>query len=424
MTFLPQLKEQLVSSSPTTAPAPPHPLPGRRAGAAAGGRGGRARRHRRDRDRLEGGAAGALSGEAGHRPRAWRSCRSAHLLPLRVPDPAGGPPWGLRLVTTSRGLTCVEAGPRRRRQAGRARPGRHRPRRRALPRAVAALRDALPRLRPSRRGCRRRGWEYLRRGRYQGPRQRRGAHAAAAWGPGEDAPGQPPLPRRRPPPLPVRAAGPRCRADRLPRTGTGSVAGGHSARRRLPDRAGRAAASRRRHGRLLPRPSDIRSRGSPTATGPCARPRGSTGRAGQCQPRAFRSPLAGLDPAALRRPLHVRLTGRRLLVSFTAPVGVARREAVLRDHGALREQLPTHLLRPLDKSRRPPRRARRARAEASAALPRRDPGDRQADRQPRRPGARPRPRGVGLQHHGWTLQGGRPCRGLGAFRGPLTARPS
>jgi hypothetical protein len=35
---------------------------------------------------------------------------SARLLPLRVADPAGGPPWGLRLVTTSRGLTCLQVG--------------------------------------------------------------------------------------------------------------------------------------------------------------------------------------------------------------------------------------------------------------------------------------------------------------------------
>jgi hypothetical protein len=32
------------------------------------------------------------------------------LLPLRVMDPAGGPPWGMRYFTTSRGLGCVEVG--------------------------------------------------------------------------------------------------------------------------------------------------------------------------------------------------------------------------------------------------------------------------------------------------------------------------
>jgi hypothetical protein len=35
---------------------------------------------------------------------------SVKLLPLRVPDPAGGPPWGLRVLRTSRGLTCVQLG--------------------------------------------------------------------------------------------------------------------------------------------------------------------------------------------------------------------------------------------------------------------------------------------------------------------------
>jgi hypothetical protein len=34
----------------------------------------------------------------------------AHLLSLRVPDPAGGPPWGLRVVRTTRGYECVELG--------------------------------------------------------------------------------------------------------------------------------------------------------------------------------------------------------------------------------------------------------------------------------------------------------------------------
>lgn len=32
------------------------------------------------------------------------------LLPIRVPDPAGGPPWGLRLMQTTRGATCLEVG--------------------------------------------------------------------------------------------------------------------------------------------------------------------------------------------------------------------------------------------------------------------------------------------------------------------------
>jgi hypothetical protein len=35
---------------------------------------------------------------------------SVHLLPLRVADPDGGPPWGLRVLKTTRGLTCVQFG--------------------------------------------------------------------------------------------------------------------------------------------------------------------------------------------------------------------------------------------------------------------------------------------------------------------------
>jgi hypothetical protein len=35
---------------------------------------------------------------------------SAQLLPVAVADPAGDPPWGLRYVTTSRGLGCLQAG--------------------------------------------------------------------------------------------------------------------------------------------------------------------------------------------------------------------------------------------------------------------------------------------------------------------------
>lgn len=35
---------------------------------------------------------------------------SARLLALRVPDPAGGPPWGMRVLHTTRGLECVQVG--------------------------------------------------------------------------------------------------------------------------------------------------------------------------------------------------------------------------------------------------------------------------------------------------------------------------
>jgi hypothetical protein len=35
---------------------------------------------------------------------------SLALLPLRVADPAGGPPWGMRVISTTRGLACIQAG--------------------------------------------------------------------------------------------------------------------------------------------------------------------------------------------------------------------------------------------------------------------------------------------------------------------------
>jgi len=35
---------------------------------------------------------------------------SLRLLPMRVADPVGGPPWGMRVIETSRGLACVQGG--------------------------------------------------------------------------------------------------------------------------------------------------------------------------------------------------------------------------------------------------------------------------------------------------------------------------
>jgi hypothetical protein len=62
-------------------------------------------------------AAGALAatGVIGSKPDPKRGVgapipSSARLLDLRVPDPAGGPPWGLRTVRTTRVTTCVEVG--------------------------------------------------------------------------------------------------------------------------------------------------------------------------------------------------------------------------------------------------------------------------------------------------------------------------
>jgi hypothetical protein len=39
-----------------------------------------------------------------------RAALSAQLLPISVADPAGGLPWGIRLVRTTRGLLCVQVG--------------------------------------------------------------------------------------------------------------------------------------------------------------------------------------------------------------------------------------------------------------------------------------------------------------------------
>ena len=35
---------------------------------------------------------------------------TVRLLPLRLPDPHGGPAWGLRILHTSRGEVCLEVG--------------------------------------------------------------------------------------------------------------------------------------------------------------------------------------------------------------------------------------------------------------------------------------------------------------------------
>src|SRR5439155_5493846 len=35
---------------------------------------------------------------------------SVKILPVAVPDPAGGPPWGLRYLETTRGAGCLQTG--------------------------------------------------------------------------------------------------------------------------------------------------------------------------------------------------------------------------------------------------------------------------------------------------------------------------
>ena len=67
-------------------------------------------------------ASGVLSGRAyqpshgsliDRNPKAGlgvAAAGSSQLLALRVPDPAGGPPWGMRVLRTTRGLQCVQVG--------------------------------------------------------------------------------------------------------------------------------------------------------------------------------------------------------------------------------------------------------------------------------------------------------------------------
>lgn len=124
MTILPELRDALLRSRP------PVILPELRDGLA------HRRRRARRRPALVGGiaftgvlaTAGALAatgvlqiptGEPVEPHRVERDAghgvgvpvgATAQLLPLRVADPAGGPPWGLRMVTTSRGLACLQLG--------------------------------------------------------------------------------------------------------------------------------------------------------------------------------------------------------------------------------------------------------------------------------------------------------------------------
>jgi hypothetical protein len=122
MTVLPELRDQLVRAHP--APV----LPQLRDGLA--GRGPRRRRRAASAAALTTAGlavtAGALAAtgvipigspvkpaHANRDPHAGVGvpvAGGARLLPLRAPDPAGGPPWGMQIVRTSRGLTCLQVG--------------------------------------------------------------------------------------------------------------------------------------------------------------------------------------------------------------------------------------------------------------------------------------------------------------------------
>ena len=94
---------------------------GHRRGAAIGACARRARRarararHRRDHARGERNDPHRLAGRHGTCPIATAGegipvAGGSRLLPLRAPDPAGGLPWGMRIIHTTRGLICVQIG--------------------------------------------------------------------------------------------------------------------------------------------------------------------------------------------------------------------------------------------------------------------------------------------------------------------------
>ena len=58
----------------------------------------------------EHGGASARTGVGIPVPGAISRHGSVQLLPVSVPDPAGGLPWGMRIVRTTRGLLCVQVG--------------------------------------------------------------------------------------------------------------------------------------------------------------------------------------------------------------------------------------------------------------------------------------------------------------------------
>jgi hypothetical protein len=241
---------------------------------------------------------------------------SVRLLPLRVPDPAGGPPWGLRVVTTSRGLRCL--------QVGRVVDGKlgvlgqdgiaHNDGRfHELSPRFATLTDNCAS--PDARGNAFIAVEAI--GLASGEGWRR-----SCLSPGEGAPG-----RKRCPVADHRRflyglGGPRVAA----------LAYKHDGRVRSMRASGPEGAY------LIVLAERHRSGGSVVSNTPRIRhpfvrityrdgsvcpPRGVAGKLGDCEREAgYRSLLAGLDREAVRRTLRAELNGSRLTVSFTAPVAV------------------------------------------------------------------------------------------------------
>lgn len=124
MNYLPQLRASLVEAAGRHSDAPAS----RAAKTPSAPSGWRSRKWRRLALNLALGLAGTTLGlsaagvfkrgtpvgpEVPPSPNAFEGVAIADtikLLPLRVADPGGGPPWGMRVLRTTRGLTCVQVG--------------------------------------------------------------------------------------------------------------------------------------------------------------------------------------------------------------------------------------------------------------------------------------------------------------------------
>jgi hypothetical protein len=242
---------------------------------------------------------------------------SVRLLPLRVEDPAGGPPWGMRIVTTSRGLRCL--------QVGRVVDGKLG----VLGQDGIAHNDGRfhelsPRFATISNSC---ASPDARGNTFIAVESMGGLASGEGWrrsclGPGEGAPG-----RKRCPVADHRRflyglAGPN--VTELSYENKGRV---RSVRTSGPEGAYLIVLAERQRGggELVSTAPRI---GHPFARityrdGSVCPPRGVAGKLGDCEREAgYRSLLTGLDRDAVRRPMRAELDGRRLTVSFSAPVAV------------------------------------------------------------------------------------------------------
>jgi hypothetical protein len=124
MNYLPELRASLVDAAGRHG----HASPGRAVSAPSAPRGWRTHKWRRVALNLALGLAGTTLGlsaagvfkrgtpvgpEVPPSPRAFEGVAipdTVKLLPLRAADPGGGLPWGMRVLRTTRGLTCVQVG--------------------------------------------------------------------------------------------------------------------------------------------------------------------------------------------------------------------------------------------------------------------------------------------------------------------------